>query len=264
MKRQILTAVMFAGASMIPATGHAQQFCGNAGARSAQVFLPNPKYDGRFTFARISYTESFGGGGFGGRSREPFWHHDYPDADVHFTKLITELTSIRGNPTGSVILSADSKDLPKYPVAYLVEPGHWYPNDQEVTGLRNYLLKGGFLIIDDMADRFNSRDVDNFADQMSRVLPGMKLLDLPVEHPIFDAFYRVKSIDYNHPYYCLKSRFYGIFVDNDPKKRLMVVVNDNNDIGEYWEWSDKGYFAINPSNEAYKLGINYFVYALTR
>jgi hypothetical protein len=115
-----------------------------------------------------------------------------------------------------------------------------------------------------MADRNFGRDVDFFAEQMSRVLPGMKLIELTTDHPIFDAFYRVKSIDYVHPYYCMKSRFYGIFVDNDPKKRLMVVVNDNNDVGEYWEWSDLGYFAVQPGNEAYKLGVNYFVYALTR
>ena len=263
MTKRILLATILAGTSALSAAARAQQFCAGAGARHAVTYNENVKYDGRFTFARISYTESFTNG-FGGRGREPNWHHDYPDADFHFTRLITELTTVRGNPNGTVILPADSPLLPKFPVAYLVEPGHWSPNDQEVLGMRNYLKKGGFLIVDDMADRPFGRDVDFFAEQMSRVLPGMKLIELTTDHPIFDAFYRVKSIDYQHPYYCLKSRFYGIFVDNDPKKRLMVVVNDNNDVGEYWEWSDQGFFAVNPSNEAYKLGINYFVYAMTR
>ena len=57
--------------------------------------------------------------------------------------------------------------------------------------------------------------------------------------------------------------FFGIFEDNDPNKRLMVIANYNNDIGDYWEWSDAGFLPIDLSNEAYKLGVNYIVYAMT-
>src|SRR6185436_7003660 len=117
-----------------------------------------------------------------------------------------------------------------------------------------------FLIFDD----FYGNDLINLRDIMLRVLPGMQLITLDTNHPVFDAFYRVKSLDFYHPYYCIKSEFYGIFEDNDPKKRLMAVVNQNNDIGEAWEWSDVGVFAVSVSNEAYKLGINYLIYAMTR
>lgn len=261
--RAASAAALVASILVAATAAGAQQMCARAGAREPDLRIENAKYDGRFTFARIAYTQSMSGFGRG-FSREPFWHHDYPDADLHFTKLISELSTVRGNTGRSVILSSDDPELMKFPVAYLVEPGHWEPSDREITGLRNYLKKGGFLIIDDMADRPYGNDVDHFTDVMTRVLPGMRLVELSADHPIFDAFYRVKSIEYEHPYYCLKSRFYGIFEDNDPKKRMMVIVNDNNDIGEYWEWSDQGFFAVNPSNEAYKLGINYVIYALTR
>ena len=80
---------------------------------------------------------------------------------------------------------------------------------------------------------------------------------------VFDAFYHVTSLEYTHPYYGLPSEFWGIYENNDRAQRLMAVINYNNDISEYWEWSDKG-SSLAASNEAYKLGVNYLVYALTR
>jgi hypothetical protein len=220
----------------------------------------NVPYDGRFTFARIRYTVSFEGfGGGRGGGGEP-WFHDYPRAERNFTAILSELTTIQVQRAGSVIISLTDKDLFKYPVAYMAEPGFWRPSDPEVAALRAYLLKGGFLIFDDFAgDHFL-----NLAAQLRRVLPEHRLVQLTAEHPIFDSFYRIPSLDYTHPYYGLKSEFWGIFEDNDPTKRLIMIINQNNDLSEYWEYSNQGMFPIDLSNEAYKLGINYIVYALSR
>jgi hypothetical protein len=57
--------------------------------------------------------------------------------------------------------------------------------------------------------------------------------------------------------------YYGVFEDNDPTKRMMALVNHNADIAEYWEYSDRGLFPVDLTNDAYKLGVNYFVYGLT-
>jgi hypothetical protein len=81
---------------------------------------------------------------------------------------------------------------------------------------------------------------------------------------VFDTFFRVRTLDYYHSYQCIKSVFYGIFEDNDPTRRMLAIVNDNSDLGEAWEWSAEGLFPIQVSNDSYKLGINYFIYALTR
>jgi len=86
---------------------------------------------------------------------------------------------------------------------------------------------------------------------------------LDVSHPVFDAFFHIESLEYTHPYFGLQSQFYGVFEDNDPDKRLMMIVNFNNDIGDYWEWSDEGLLPVQMSNEAYKLGVNYVMYAMT-
>jgi hypothetical protein len=99
---------------------------------------------------------------------------------------------------------------------------------------------------------------------MRRVLPDARLIPLTVEHPIFDSFYHIASLDYRHPYWGQPSKFYGIFEHNDPNRRLMVIVNYDNDVAEYWEFSDTGMFPIDLSNDAYKLGVNYIMYAMTR
>ncbi len=99
---------------------------------------------------------------------------------------------------------------------------------------------------------------------MRRVLPDHRLVRLDASHPIFHSFYEIESLDgYVHPYRGIPSSFYGIFEDNDPSKRLMIIANYDNDIGESWEFSDTGFIPIDITNEAYKLGINYIVYAMT-
>jgi hypothetical protein len=90
-------------------------------------------------------------------------------------------------------------------------------------------------------------------------------MPIPRTHPVFDAFYHFTEFgEVRHPYSNVQTEFLGIFERNDPTARLMVAVNYNGDIAEYWEFSDQGFFPIALSNEAYKLGVNYMVYALTR
>lgn len=223
-------------------------------------YLPNVPYDGRFTFVRVKYTALGDGFGFRGRN-DPKWDHDYPRAERHFTKILDELTTLVPRTDASNILSFEDPEIFKYPVAYLCEPGFWNPNDKEVVAIQAYLKKGGFLIIDDFA----GNQIFNLEGQLRRILPEARMLPIPVEHPVFDSFYKITSFEgYVHPYAQVQTQFYGIFENNDPTRRLLVAINYNGDIAEYWEFSDTGYFAIDLSNESYKLGVNYIVYALTR
>lgn len=225
----------------------------------------NVPYDGRVTFVRLRYTPYRArwtrgpNGYFGGV--DYFWNHDYPRADTHFSTMMHELTAVPMNTDGSEIFSLDDPALFKFPIAYLVEPGSWTITESEVRNLRNYLLKGGFLIVDDFVDRQWS----NFQRVMAQVLPDARYVKLDVAHPIFHSFFTIDDIEHDmHPYdRGLRASYLGVFENNDPSKRLMVIINFNNDIGESWEWSDTGYISISLTNEAYKLGINYLVYALT-
>jgi hypothetical protein len=174
-------------------------------------------------------------------------------------KIVRELSVLRPFMNGGNVFSADDPELHRFPIAYLSEPGFWTVTEAEATGLRTYLQKGGFLIFDD----FFGGHWFNFESQMRKVLPNARIVRLEPSHPIFDSFFRITSLDYRHPYFGQAAEFHGIFEDNDPSKRLMVIVNYNNDIGDYWEWSDAGFVPIELSNEAYKLGVNYLMYALT-
>lgn len=222
--------------------------------------LPNTPYDGKFTFVRIRYnTGAMGGeGGFG--YGDPRWNHDYPRAEAHFGKILSELSLVPTFQGGGNVLTFDDPELFKFPIAYLTEPGFWTVNQKEIAGMRAWLAKGGFLIVDD----FVGNHWYNFEAQLKTVLPDARLVKLDVTHPIFDSFFRIASLDFYHPYYQgVRSEFFGVFEDNDPEKRLMIIVNYNNDVAEYWEWSDTDFAPIELTNEAYKLGINYVLYAMT-
>jgi hypothetical protein len=175
--------------------------------------------------------------------------------------MMREVTSLRPHMSASNIHMLDDPELLKYPVAYLSEPGYWIPSEAEVLGLRTYLAKGGFLIVDD----FMRNEWINFEHSMRRVLPDARIERLDVSHPIFDTFFRIDSLKMKYPHNpYLDAVFLGIHEDNDPSRRLMVVINYNNDIGDYMEWSDDDFWPVNVTNDAYKLAINYLVYGLTR
>jgi hypothetical protein len=237
---------------------------GGVTARDARlppgVSLDNQAYNGRFTFVRIRYEPSRSGPGNYIWGLDLKWNHDYPRAETHLMKILKETTTLDPNMAGGNVLALDDPELFKYPVAYLCEPGYWTPSEAESTSLRNYLLKGGFLIVDDFA----GGQWDNFEAQIRRVLPESRLLELAATHPVFDSFFRVDPRGFHHPYFRgFPSRFLGVFEDNDPAKRLLMVVNYNQDLSEYWEWSDTGFVPIELSNEAYKLGVDYVIYGMT-
>lgn len=214
----------------------------------------NQPYDGRLVFVRLRYQTGLGG--FGRRSREPGWAHDYPTADIHMMKIMNEITILKPRIDGSNIFGLEDAELHTYPIAYMSEPGFWSVDDNEATGLRNYLLKGGFIIFDD----FRGSDWENLQAQMRRVLPEGKWVLLDQSHPIFNSFFQITKFDfgfYGQEYY------YGLFENNDPRKRLLAIAGHNQDLGEYWEYSDTGLVPIDLSNEAYKFGVNYFIYGLT-
>ncbi len=247
---------LLAGALCLSTAVHAQRRGG--GGRGIQI-EPNAPYDGRLTWVRVRYSMG-DDGGFGFRGAPP-WTHDYPRGERHFMKIISELSTTRTRTLQSNIMPLDDPQLGKFPVALMAEPGFWRPSEAEVLGLRNYLQKGGFIIFDDFAGEHWM----NFETQMSKVFPKLRAIQMTIDHPIFDAFYRIKTLEMDHPYYRgMKSVFYGWFEDNDPKKRLLAIADYNNDLSEYWEFSDTGMFPINLSNEAYKIGVNYVIYALTR
>jgi hypothetical protein len=177
--------------------------------------------------------------------------------------MVKRITRIDADADGSLILALNDDNLFKYPVAVMWEPGFWIMTDADAQRIRDYVLKGGFLIFND----FELEQWKNFEAQTRRVLPERRWIKLDSHHPIFNSFYRIERPDIphaaNHHLFGLTPQYFGLFEDNDPAKRLMAIANYNTNLAEYWQFADTGLFPIDPLNNAFKLGINYMVYGLT-
>src|SRR5262245_56791406 len=227
-----------------------------------------PKTDqdlsGRFTFVRVRYADtSFCNGEFDptviGDGGFP-WSHDYPIAGRHLMKIMAELS--KADVTLDVdepIFTFDDPQLFKYPFAYLCEVGCINLDEKELAGLREYILRGDFLLIDDFR---HPTQFQNLQRQLKQALPEYEMKKLDLSHPIFNCFFSIKTLDVNPiyaPYYT--PEFWGL-MDKDGK--LVTVINYNYDVSDFWQWSDSNTFApIDETNEAYKFGVNYIMYALT-
>jgi hypothetical protein len=169
------------------------------------------------------------------------------------------------------VLSLDDPEIFHFPVAYIIEVGWWAPTPVEADNLRAYLKKGGFLIVDDFKPE-NWRGVPGggwgpFEAAIKRVLPDAKIVDIDHTHPIFHSFFEIPTTlldDFPQAYNFGRPVFRGIYEDNDPRKRLLVMINYNTDVSQYWEWSGRGFRPFDDTNEAYKLGANYLIYGMTR
>ena len=213
-------------------------------------------YNGRFTFTRIRYGSAGGrGGGWGWRSA---WNHDYPNADRNMQFILERYTGVAPNTGGTNVVDLEDPRIFEHPILYMSEPGYWRATEEGIANLRAYLLKGGFLIFDD----FEREQWNNMAAEVGRALPGHRWIEIDESHPIFRSYFRVDDIYVPHPLVRVTPNYQAIFEENDPTRRMMVLANHNSDLAEYWEWSPEGLFPVDPTNDAFRLGVNYIVYAM--
>ena len=238
------------------------------GTTAAQNLAGGREAPGEFQFARLAYntnpyaqTRGYGWG------RRQMWQTDWPDAEHHFSKGVSRLTRIDAAAEGQILTALD-EDIFDYPWIYAVEVGHWSLNRREADNLRDYLLRGGFLMVDDF---HGSYEWAGFVASMEKVFPDRPIVDIGQNDPVFHAVY-----DLNHRIQ-IPSRMFiysgvtwekdgytphwrGIYDDDG---RLMVAINHNMDIGDAWEHADWPDYPENMTALAYRFGINYLVYAMT-
>jgi hypothetical protein len=226
-----------------------------------------------FTFARIVYSSS----GYGRRGRGGGWATDLPDSDLNLSWRLQQMTSMKVDPDGRNIRLTDP-ELKNFPFIYIVEPGGLYLSDEEATALRNYLLNGGFLMLDDF---WGDSEWDNCEEQLKKVFPNRSFVELELTHPIYHCVFEIKSKgqvpnievgansefngvtwEYNHDGDTQTVHHKGI---SDDKERLMVIATHNTDNGDGWEREgESDYYFHNFSEKiAYPLGINIIFYAMT-
>ena len=212
----------------------------------------------KFMFARIHFGPIFPGAYWGDRGEE--WSHDYPEAGLHLRKILTELSKTQvHNDINEYVFTFNDPNLCKYPFAYLCEVGHMDLSEDEVKGMREYLLRGGFLLVDDFRGNY---DCQNFIQYVKQAFPESEyeIKPLDVSHPIFNCFFSIKTLDVQGNYRGLRPQFLGV---EDKHGRLMMMINYNYDVSDFWQWSNNPYQPIEDSNTAYKFGVNYVFYSMT-
>lgn len=225
--------------------------------------IPPPPEWHEFYFTRAAY--SSGGGGWGRRRNS--WATDYPKADIQFLTVLQRLTNLDAFSFENAVLLTD-ENIRRYPFLYALEVGYMNLSEAEVEGLREYLMAGGFLVIDDF---WGSQEWAVFEWNMRRVFPNLPIIDLDLEHPVFSTFYDIDEI-LQVPAY---GRYWGgatwerdgytpyVKGIEDEEGRLMVMINWNTDLGDAWEWAEQPDYPLQYSTFAFQMGVNMIIYAMS-
>jgi Domain of unknown function (DUF4159) len=237
-----------------------------------------PRKEAEFHFIRMEYTDlpqfhrGFGRSSFGGMG-EGWWIVDWPNADNHFTRGIERLTRIdTGDPRHFRITDPNAFD---YPWIYVTQAGWWGLSNAETDRMREYLLRGGFLVTDDF---WGPECWEIFRQTMDRVLPGHAITDIDESDAVMHVLYDIEEKDRTfipgsrH----LRRGYDGSTVIVQPegsvpawramyddRHRMVVAANYNTDVGDAWEFADVPYYPEPMTALAYRYGINYIIYSMT-
>lgn len=217
-----------------------------------------------FYFARAVYGSRIGG-------MDPRfipWRIDYPKADRQFILGVQRLSNLDVDGREHAV-RLDDPELRRHPFLYAVEVGYMNLTDAEAQGLRDYLLAGGFLVVDDF---WGTLEWANFEQQLGRVIPEYPVVDIPPDHPVLRSFYQIPGIiqvpnlangirggpTWERDGY--EPRFRGVF---DEAGRLMIAIIWNSDLGDAWEWADHPRYPLPYSTFAYEMGLNLIIYGMS-
>ena len=241
--------------------------CLLGGLASAQFRRQAPEPRGgppeaEFHMARLAY---FAQGCAGSRGWcNPWWAIDYPQAEAHFLPAVTRMTRIEVAPDSRHVTLEDDNVF-DYPWLFLQQPGRgdWLPQGEQLERMREYLNRGGFLVVDDFHGEYEWAAV---REAMASLLPGRPIVDIPdddqLHHILFDLDKRTQIPGERHLYSGMEGppHWRGIY---DDKGRLMVALNHNSDMGDAWEHADDAHYPAPMTATAYRFGVNYVIYAMT-
>jgi len=181
---------------------------------------------------------------------------------------VRRLTRIDSRSVEQPVATDNSDDMYNWPTLYAVEVGQWELNGEEAAQLRDFLDRGGFLMVDDF---HGTREWAIFEEGIKKVFPDREIVDLPKSDGIFhtlydlDDKYQIPGAQYLRTGSTYEQDGYeadwkGIY---DDKGRIEVAICHNMDLGDAWEWSDDPAYPAEWANMAYRIAMNYFVYDLS-
>jgi hypothetical protein len=171
--------------------------------------------------------------------------------------MVAQVTGVATSPDAYKVVRLDSEEIFRYPFLYFSEPGYMELTSAETENLREYFNRGGFATFDD----FRGEHILILEDQLLQVFPDRKLQRLELGEEIFRAFYDIDTLEMPPPYDTgANPTFWGM---KDDKGRLILVANNDNDFGEFWEDIDNGAQVLKPAVQSFQFGLSYLIYAMT-
>jgi hypothetical protein len=284
----ILAALLLCTVVAIQARGF--QYFGADGPRDPYLDECNSTDKAEFYWTRLKYASAYGGGfgrrfggggfGFGGRGcGEGFgpWQRDYPKADIQFLMAMRRLTNVNTRSTSQVVdidtPESDPHSLDNYPWVYAVQAETWTFNADEAKRMHDYLMKGGFLMVDDF---HGAEDWDLFMQGLHQFLPNAQVEDLKDSDEIFHVLFDLSQrFQIPGEQYVWSGRTYeagaggdigyvpGWRAVRDDKGRIIVAICFNMHLGDAWEWADDPRYPEKFASLAFRVGLNYIVYGMT-
>jgi hypothetical protein len=185
------------------------------------------------------------------------WSHNYPDSEINLNEFIGRTTRLDVDDNSYRGIELSSPEIFNYPFAYISEPGEMEMTDAEVANLREYVDRGGFILIDD----FDTWHMDNLREEMRRVFPDRSFERLSVDNPIFDLVHQVESLDSMAPYVAGDDPVYYGLVNS--MGQIAIVALHNNDFANFWEWYGNPGYPLAPAADAFRMGTNFVVHSMT-
>jgi hypothetical protein len=235
---------------------------------------PDFQSPSEWVFARLMYPQhpnarfSRYRGGFDWREGGTSWTQDYPRADRHFAQALRRLSRLHARSVEQPVNLDDGDDAFNYPWMAAGEMGDWKLTDTQTAELREYLLRGGFLYLDDF---WGTEEWGRFEESMRRVFPDRPMVEIEDTDPIFHIVYDLDE-RYQVPGQWALARastyrndgatphWRGIYDDHG---RVMVAMTFNSDVGDSWEWADDPNYPEKYSALGIRIGVNYVIYSMT-
>lgn len=227
------------------------------------ILGPEADEPSEFALARMAYTDLYADHFLEQRP----WQIDSPAAERHLLQGVRRLSAINASPKEAYVQPTDPKVF-EYPFLYVVEAGHWNLTEAEAMQIREYLLRGGFIVFDDF---HGTEEWSNFMRGIRSIFPQREVEDLDAENEVFHVLFDTEPREQIPGYQMvLSTRTYerdgyvphwrGI---RDDDGRLMVLINHNMDLGDAWEHADWPLYPERYTAMSYRLAINYIIYAMT-
>ena len=196
------------------------------------------------------------------------WTMDYPRSDRHLLQGVRRLTRIDTRSVEQVVSLDGTDEVYNWPTMYAVEVGHWVLTDEEAAQLRDFIQRGGFLMVDDFHGTY---EWEIFLEGITKVFPNRPIEEIANDDPIFHTIYDLdQRFQVPGAQYLRSGRTYerdGYEARwrciRDDKGRIIVAICHNMDLGDAWEWSDDPRYPEKWASLAYRIAMNYFIYDFT-